>query len=362
MRRWLWPLAILAVVVVGSLLLAAGGRAAGPSVLSRGAQGWLAARLYLEAREVQITLLDRSFDELEEAGPGPVLVTAFPWSRRAFAGGGDGLQRWVRRGGTLVVAYWGDEPSQERGLLDQFGLAPVPVRDELPLGFFRWRRHRLEEWTLSPEPELASGARPLTVRAPQRAPESAPGDRVLYRHRESGRALVFSRPWGAGRVVVLPAEAFSNARLGEAGSGDLLESLLAWLGRRWTFDEYHHGLIRPEAVASAIPAGVFDLFLLHLGLLYGLGVWALARRFGPPWREPRPRSGSAASFLLGLGALHHRLGHHPEAARRLLERVEELDPRLELPEELRRRAAGADAAGLVALAGEVARHRRGGRR
>ena len=49
-------------------------------------------------------------------------------------------------------------------------------------------------------------------------------------------------------------------------------------------------------------------------------------------------TGSTGSFLLGLGALHHRLGHHAEAARRLLERVRELDRGADLPADLDRRA------------------------
>lgn len=359
MRRWALALVVLAAVVVaGSLLLTAGERTAGPSVLSSGGRGWLAARLYLEAREARVTLLDRPWREIGEKPPAPVLVTSFPWSRQLAAGGAPSLERWLSRGGTLVVGYSGSEwAAQEGRLLGDLGLALVPVRDEAPWGYFGWRRHLLEEWTLEPAADLAGGARPLVVRAFQLAPESAPGDRVLYRRRGTGRPLVFSRPFGDGRVVVLPTETLANARLGTAGSGDLLESLLAWLGPHWSFDEYHHGLMAPEAVAAALPSGVIDLFLFHLGALYGLGLWTLARRFGPAWREPRARSGSAASFLRGLGALHHRLGHHPEAARRLLERVVEIDPRLELPAELAARAPAADGPALVALAAEVARHR-----
>ena len=70
-------------------------------------------------------------------------------------------------------------------------------------------------------------------------------------------------------------------------------------------------------------------------------------------------TGSAGAFLLGLGALHHRLGHHAEAARRLLERVRELDRDADFPAELDRRAAAAGPRELVALAREVARRRAG---
>jgi hypothetical protein len=93
----------------------------------------------------------------------------------------------------------------------------------------------------------------------------------------------------------------------------------------------------------------------HLAVLYLVALWTLSRRFGPAWSEPPAVTGTTGSFLLGLGALHHRLGHHREAAERLLERVRELDP-------------GADLAGLgpadgprelVALARRVAARRKG---
>jgi hypothetical protein len=88
----------------------------------------------------------------------------------------------------------------------------------------------------------------------------------------------------------------------------------------------------------------------------------LSRRFGAAWREPPVVTGSVASFLLGLGALHHRLSHHGDAARRLLERSRELFPDLPLPEELARRAATAAAPqDLVAVARALVRLRRGTR-
>jgi Domain of unknown function (DUF4350) len=355
-RGWVVVAALALVAVAGGLLLAGQG-AAGPSALSPGPSGWLAARRYLEARGARVTLLDRSFGA---ESPGRVLVTAFPWSLLDPGVDFDALRGWVRRGGTLLVAYSGSErDAREEDLLSRFGLRVRAVRGEAPWGYLAWRRYFEEEWRLRPEPSLAGGGEVggAVVRAFARAPASPKGARVLYRQPETDRPLVFAVTRGAGRVVLLPAAALANARLGEEGNGDLLESLLAWLGPEWTFDEYHHGLVRPGEAAAAVPAGVFDLFLAHLGLLYLLALVALGRRFGPPWREATARGGTAASFLIGLGSLHHRLGHHAEAARRLLARVRELEPGLALPADLDHRAAGADGAALVALAGEVARRR-----
>jgi hypothetical protein len=71
------------------------------------------------------------------------------------------------------------------------------------------------------------------------------------------------------------------------------------------------------------------------------------------WSDPPVRSGSAATFLRGLGALHQRLGHEREAAVLLVARARELDPRI--PE---RDPAGAGLLSLAqALAGERAPRR-----
>jgi len=70
--------------------------------------------------------------------------------------------------------------------------------------------------------------------------------------------------------------------------------------------------------------------MLQIAFVYVLVVLAVARRFGPTWREPPVAAGSSASFLLGLGALHQRLGHQRAAARLLVARAREFDPRLRL--------------------------------
>ncbi len=159
-------------------------------------------------------------------------------------------------------------------------------------------------------------------------------------------------------MVVLPADSLSNARLGEPGNADLLETLLRNLGPRWAFDEYHHGLVTVRA-ADGVLGRTADLLLAHLVLLYLLAVLALARRQGPAWREAATVAGSTATFLLGLGALHHRLGHHAEGARLLLRRARELDRGLLLPSDLDRQAASAGPRELVEIARQVARRRAG---
>jgi hypothetical protein len=176
---------------------------------------------------------------------------------------------------------------------------------------------------------------------------------VLFRDGE-GRPAVFSYTRWAGRVVVLPASALSNARLTEEGNGDLLESLVTAFGSEWAFDEFHHGLVSPADVATGTAATrALDVVLLQLAFVYALAVLAVSHRFGPAWSEPVVVAGSAASFLRGVGALHHRLGHHRDAARLLVERARQMHPRVALEDAP---AAGDRAdAGLLRLAQDVGR-------
>jgi hypothetical protein len=141
--------------------------------------------------------------------------------------------------------------------------------------------------------------------------------------------------------------------VGGAGNADLLELLRVWGGDRWAFDEYHHGLRRPVGERGRQSRRAVDLFLIHLGLLYLLALWALAPRLGAPWRPEPVVLGTADSFLLGLGARHDQLGHHAAAARLLAERARELDERIDLPDEAL--APVEDARGLVRVAQSVGR-------
>ncbi len=301
-----------------------------------------------------------------------------------------------------MLAYSGSDAGlAELLVLTGLGLPPAEVR-KAPLSPLAWRRFVREEWELRPvaspsppaplpSPPLPPGEGrpspksadestfpplpvgggamgeggqggevlgPVRVWAPRSVPELPKSAEALYQG-PTGRPVIASVPRLQGRIWLLPADALANARLGGAGNADLLESLLASLGPDWTFDEYHHGLAIVHAEERGSFERILDLVLIHLAVLYGLAVLTLARRFGPAWREPPVVAGSAGSFLLGLGALHHRLGHHREAARRLLDRVRELAPDAVVPEDLARRAETADSRGLVEVARAVVRLRRG---
>jgi len=345
-------LLVLLSVALG-LLIGRRGEARG-SVLTRGPNGWLAARRYLEARGARVKLLDAPLDRFEGGG---VLVSTFPWQQGLSPEAGEPLEAHLRRGGDLVLAYSGETGNAgELVALEALGL-PLEERRKVVLNPLRWRRFAREEWDLSSAPGLAAAA-PVRIWAPRWSPEVPKDAQVLFRSPRGGPAVAVLKRY-RGRIWLLPADAFANSRLGNPGNADLLETLLRRLGSRWAFDEYHHGLAARRTVETAALGRTLDLILLHLAVLYLAALLTLSRRFGPAWSEAPVVTGSAGSFLLGLGALHHRLGHHREAARRLLERVRELDRNLALPADLERRADSAGPRELVALAREVARLRTG---
>jgi hypothetical protein len=329
---------------VAAAFVAGKGVGADGSVLSRGSRGWLAARRYLESRGTRVELLDEPLDQARlRAG---MLVLVLPWQRAGWDERLDALDHRLHAGETLLVAYSGSGlPAGDAPLFRSLGLDWIEPRGRAPLDPFRWRRFAGEEWSLREDRE---GTERVRMAAPERIPRLPEGAAVLLRT-ESGAAAAFSYPRGQGRVVVVPADALSNGRLGAADNLALLEGLRS-LAATWIFDEFHHGLTAVASPTAARSRRAFDLYMLHLVFLYALAVLAVVRRFGPAWREPPVIAGSTAAFLLGLATMHQRLGHHQQAAGLLLDRARELDPRIRLPRERR----VTDEKSFLDLAGRVA--------
>jgi hypothetical protein len=353
MKRERIALAILAAACIGFIALLArqtrGGGAG--SAQSRGGAGWAAARLYLEARGTPVTLIDRPLGEA--LGAPRVLALVFPWQRWELTELRPVLLRHLQAGGDVVFAYSGERPQSmgEGRVAEALGLDQTSLRPHPPLGPFAWYAYARTEWELRP-PGDTDPARVIRVHAFAHGFQAPAGATTLLVDGE-GRALAFAFPRLRGRVVALPAALLANAGVGSPAAADLLESLRASLPGTWSFDEYHHGLTASVTPASVGSRRVFDLWLLHLAVVYLLALLALARPFGPVWSDPPVRSGSAATFLRGLGALHLRLGHERDAAALLVARAHELDPRIPA-----RDPAGAGLLSLAqALAGERAPRR-----
>ncbi|HKD18459.1 MAG TPA: DUF4350 domain-containing protein [Thermoanaerobaculia bacterium] len=348
---------VLVVGVVASLALVLGSSpAAGPSALSPSADGWLAARKYLEARGARVTLLDHPFDPSTVAG---ALVMTFPCPRIPTDEDRDRLRRFLARGGTVFFAYSAERPGPaERLTSETLGLRIEAPDDDPPLSPRRWYAWATAEERLKADPSFSRELPDVTVHALRVTVAGPGGGQILYRDAR-GAPAIFLYAKGRGRVVALPADALSNGRLSAEGNADLLETLRRGLGADVAFDEYAHGLVAPDAAAGGGSASSLDLLVAQLVLLYGLTAWALARRFGPAWREPPTLASSTTGFLLGLGALHRDLGHSSEAAGRLIRNVEALDPRLVVGQGLRRATAGADETEFLAIARRIAKMQQG---
>jgi len=352
-RLWVWLGLLFAVVLSTMLLAGGGGGAAASSALSVAPSGLLAARRYLEARGRETILLDRPLQDHFDAD---VCVVAFPW-QRATASELSGVQRHLTLGGTLLVLFSGERSSPgEDELFSWLGLSDWDERRRPPLNPLAWYRFAKEEWTLTTTAQWSAWSaeeRSLLIRAPHRLPKPPPDARVWFRGPDS-EPVVFSFDFTQGSVWVLPAEVLSNARVRHRGNLDFIETVAVALGERWAFDEYHHGLSSLPVETAGASRLAFDVLLVHLALLYVAIVFRLGQRFGPAWRDAPVVSGSTTSFLVGLGALHHRLGHHGEAARRLVERAREIHPGLSVAP-----PSGSTPADLVALARAVARETQG---
>jgi hypothetical protein len=344
--RIAWCAVLVATVALATAYLARGGPAAAGSAQSRGPLGWAAARAYVQARGTDVTLLDRPLADAPY-GAG-VLLLVFPWQQWELSDVGAAVSGQLRAGGDVVFAFSGDTRvgHDESQAADSLGLTSRLLRDHAPLTPRAWRRHAEEEWALA----LEGTTGVVRLRAYARGYD-APAEATVLAREPGGRAAAFAFARHRGRVLVLPAAALANASLSQPAAGDLLETLRAGFDRPWAFAEHPHGLVAPGSPAATASRRTFDLWLIHLAVVYVLALLALARPFGPVWSDPPPRTGSAAAFLRGLGGLHRRLGHERRAVELLIERSRELDHHLDA----RLEASGA---GLLALAQEIAARQR----
>jgi hypothetical protein len=256
----------------------------------------------------------------------------------------------LRRGGNLIVAYSGNLLDRgEAAVLGAFGIDLAARPTELPLAPLAARRALRE----GERHRRADGSGP-----PLRTPwldfvPTAPSDAEALFVDDQGVAIAFRFQDQGGDVWVLPAAALANGYLENEANLGLLLGLEERLGRRWLFDEHHHGLIAEGTARASGTGASIDRFLMQAGLVYLLVLLALGWRFGPAWPSLPEVEDSHRELLLGIGELHHRLGHHRDAARALVERATEYDRRIKAPADLERRLAGMDGAGLVALAREI---------
>jgi hypothetical protein len=359
-----------AAAVLALVLVTRGATGATASVLGRGALGWRGLARVLENRGIEPVLVDRALEHRdpvlepppapgEHAPPPATLILGFPWQRGGAGWNPAPVLGFVERGGRLVVATSsGGMPGwAEDSLLDGLGVDWESRPRAGALRPLRWWRERRagDQWPAGPEVPWADPLLTGALGAVARPPAAAAVTALAVDAAGEPVASVFQV--GAGEVWLVPSEALANAYLGAPGNAALALALADRLTGPVLVDEYHHGLLSAEA-QLAEPAGrAFDAVVLQLGLLWGLAVLAFAWRFGPAWPAPAQRADAHRAFLVGLGALHHRLGHEREAARALVRRAAVYDPVLAPPEQLAGLLERAETAPLLELARELSRSR-----
>ncbi|MCP4900706.1 MAG: DUF4350 domain-containing protein [bacterium] len=330
MRKWhLWIAILIVFAATFTIVVSGGSSAAGPSTLSRGRSGWKGVALWFEAQGRRVQIVDRSFDDVFENQLPSVLVVSFPaagWYEQKEL---EAVTEMLRDGACVVYASSNGHPSPaEMQFAEHLGFSTRRAEVNPPLLPWEWYRWAQQVEQLSPvQPWPGEVVTVPNSEWRMVAPDNAT---VLYNWSD-GTPAAWLNQYGNGTVVVVPSAAFSNPFLGDTGNADLLQSLAQTYPGPWFFDELRHGVIHPSAISSSQDSWAIDGLLLHLLVLYGVVILALARRFGPAWQPNRSTGSSTASFLLSMARLHRRLGHHQEAAQLLIARSSQIDPNLETP-------------------------------
>ncbi len=310
------------------------------SSLSRSADGWLAARLYLQGRGDAIELVD-SRSALVGSG---VLVTVFPWSGSPPFGDVEPFLDHLAAGGVAMVGISDRGGVQQDLLLESLDLEVKRLREAPPLGLRRWFAYQRQTTVL--KGPAVEGV--IAIRSPTWgvvAPEDA---EVLFSDVDQ-RVVGFSVDRQPGRLVVVPAAVLDNAGFRTDGGASVLESLRAQLPRgddgapklAWRFDEYHHGL-RSKTAEGGYRGTAVLTWIAQLALIYALVVYSLARPFGSSWAPAERVSESTGRFLRGLGRTHRRLARFNEAAQAMLSRSLVHDSRFTPSAQLHQQASQVD--------------------
>ena len=311
--EWIVLLVLVAMMVVASALVGGGGGddirglLPDPSSYNAGWAGSMGLYLWLEALGVRVRRWEKPLHDLpEDAAVLWLLRPSIPLEESELGA----VDRWVRGGGTLVLAddtvggpipeVWAGAAALKFGLRPQTGGQPGTVRPAFPSryvegvetirseGRVRFQRHEPVGW------------------APLFADEG--GDVVAIRRLGRGSLIVVADPG-----------LFSNARIEVAGHARLaLNIVYAHAGRGTVLlDEFHHGHGQQGSFLRYV-RGTALPWMVAQGALVFL-VFALARgtRFGPPVPQPRKARASSLEYAAALGDLYRQAGARLVAAEAL---------------------------------------------
>jgi hypothetical protein len=337
-------------------------RAALPTTVERGGNGLSGAFTWLREERIPAVSLRERFDTLahrRDLPPaGNLLVLSLPVTTPFSASELRGLDDWVRAGNTLLVlAAIADKPDWARGgvfwtdLDDLTGLSYEPVRMRTaPAVAAPARREDLVALMSAASRPLANPERttlipnrphawlegvtqaaawsdyPWRVFPWQAWTVKVPRDGFvlsLARQRETGEGVLWTRPNGAGTVIVSGfASLFSNRALGLPDNARLLANIVAAsLGARGAvlFDDEHQGM----GVAYD-PAKFYRDPRLYKTLGVLLLMWLVWVLGGTRLRLPARRASAPreAQLVRATGTFLARVLKPAAAARRMFAHLE----------------------------------------
>jgi hypothetical protein len=309
------------------------GNVARPTTEELRGNGYHAAYSWLMASGLRTVSQRERFDALiarrDLAATGNVLVVTLP--RKEFFRSGEtrALQKWLRAGNmVLVLAALADEPDWAQGpgavnvgdLKDLAGLdfEMVPGREQRSqkdVALLPNRAHAYFKGVGGAVAASGHSQQEWTVRMPYESFML-----VLGHERDSGKAVLWTRALGEGRIVVCGlGSLFTDKALGLSDNAQLLANIIgANLGHRGAviFDDFHQGLSAaydPEKFYADPRLYVTGAILLTLWFIWVLGATRL--RF-PVTRIAAPRE---ADLVRANGGFLARVLSRDVAARGLLE-------------------------------------------
>ncbi|HTW38356.1 MAG TPA: DUF4350 domain-containing protein [Steroidobacteraceae bacterium] len=336
--------ALGALALFAGAFLQPGGRGAGadvprPTTSERRADGYSAARSWLEGEGVRVISLRERLGVLAErrdlAPVGNLLIITLPGVTGFSSAELASLEHFIRAGNALlVVAALADVP---HWAVARAGLTPGDVNLLTGLSFEPLRLGR--RGIASPAVLVANGEHPYLRNVRQAVAVSDPSsDRapapwvlkvpyagfalVLAHERASGAGVLWTRPLGAGRIIVSGfGSLFTNRALGLADNGQLLANIVAAnVGPSGSvmFDDLRQGLgavYDPAKFYHDPRLAKTVAVLIALWLAWVLGSTRLR---APQERSPVPRE---SELLHATGALLARVVPPEEAARRLFDHL-----------------------------------------
>jgi hypothetical protein len=267
-----------------------------------------------------------------------VLFVLQPAAQYAFSQAEtDELLRWVRGGGTLVVALEASVfyPVTRRGPV-QFANGDQALLDAFDIKLDRGAR--TYTLTVAMQQPLFMQRASEDFEAPVRDSLKIPDDAVALAGAR-GDVVLASRRIGDGRVIVSSLTyPFTNEGLRDDGNAMLALNLLrlAPAGGTIEFDEYHHGVRQTASIFAwlvSAPAG--QGVLLALACLAVFILWT-GRRMGRPFTPPELRiRRQPGEYVLAMANLARAAGQRDAALlryhdwlKRKLGRPRRVDPQL----------------------------------